>query len=302
MDKDRAKSAAALRRAAASPKVRAVLLTVDLPVVSKREADERVRMAAADVNANTGVAVSTQPARGFGFARQTGSFIDPDLSWADVAWVRRALTAAAAADADGRAPRPPLPLLLKGVQTAEDARRACRAGVDGIVLSNHGGRAADTAPPAILTLLELHRCCPEVLGAVAVLVDGGFRRGSDVVKALSLGAAAVGIGRPFLYALGYGRDGVEHAIDSECACLPTLLPALVESRPCAGVRGRRTDDVRWQVVKDEIETAMRLCGMADLMRDAHPDLVNTADIDHLVPGPGGHPYARKITSVVKPRL
>ena len=203
MDRDRAKSAAALARVAAAPgKVRAVLLTVDLPVVSKREADERVRMAAVDVNANTGVAVGV-PAdgRGGGFARRTGAFIDPDLGWADVAWARRA--------AGG------LPLLLKGVQTAEDARRALEAGVDGIVLSNHGGRAADTAAPAILTLLELHRCCPEVLAAMPVLVDGGFRRGSDVVKALCLGAAAVGIGRPFMYALGYGQEGVEHAIDGK---------------------------------------------------------------------------------------
>jgi len=196
VNKDRRLTEAAVRRVTASGKVRALVVTADLAVVSKREADERARPDGALArNTNTGVAAAGKG----GLARETGSFIDPALSWADLAWLR-SLT--------------DLPLLVKGIQRADDAVAALRAGCDGIVVSNHGGRAADGAPPAILTLLELHRCCPEVFANMEVLVDGGFRRGSDVVKAICLGASAVGIGRPLMYALGYGQDGVEHALAS----------------------------------------------------------------------------------------
>lgn len=106
--------------------------------------------------------------------------------------------------------------MVKGIQRSADAILAMRYGCQGLVLSNHGGRAVDTAPPAILTLLELQKNCPEVFGAMEVLVDGGFRRGSDVVKAICLGASAVGLGRPFLYALGYGQEGIERAVQSKC--------------------------------------------------------------------------------------
>lgn len=88
---------------------------------------------------------------------------------------------------------------------------AAKMGVQGIVISNHGGRAADTAPPSILVLLELQKHCPEIFAQLEVLIDGGFRRGSDIVKAICLGASAVGLGRPFLYSLSYGQEGVEHA-------------------------------------------------------------------------------------------
>jgi L-lactate dehydrogenase (cytochrome) len=87
--------------------------------------------------------------------------------------------------------------------------------VQGIVLSNHGGRALDNAPPAIITLLELHRECPEVLGVMEVLVDGGIRRGGDILKAICLGASGVGLGRPFMYAVSYGREGGAHAVNSK---------------------------------------------------------------------------------------
>jgi isopentenyl diphosphate isomerase/L-lactate dehydrogenase-like FMN-dependent dehydrogenase len=97
-------------------------------------------------------------------------------------------------------------LVLKGIVTREDAEIAVEHGVDGIVVSNHGGRAEDTLRSTI-------DCLPEVVGAVKgkipVLVDGGIRRGTDVVKALAEGAAAVLIGRPYLYALAVGgADGV----------------------------------------------------------------------------------------------
>jgi 4-hydroxymandelate oxidase len=102
-------------------------------------------------------------------------------------------------------------LLLKGVETGEDARMARERGVDGILVSNHGGRATETLRPTVETV-------PEVVEAVGnqipVLVDGGVRRGSSVFKALAMGARAVGIGRPYVWGLAsFGQDGVEHVID-----------------------------------------------------------------------------------------
>lgn len=102
-------------------------------------------------------------------------------------------------------------LLLKGVETGEDARMACERGVDGILVSNHGGRATETLRPTIESL-------PEVVDAVGnripVLVDGGIRRGSSVFKALAMGARAVGFGRPYIWGLAsFGQDGVEQVLD-----------------------------------------------------------------------------------------
>ncbi|KAH7165257.1 FMN-dependent dehydrogenase-domain-containing protein [Dactylonectria macrodidyma] len=240
VNKDRKQSEAAIREVVASGKIKAIFVTADVPVVPKREEDERVQSTETQALAGINLTVAGKDAKGSGFARQASSFIDSSLSWDDIKWLR-SLTS--------------VPILVKGIQRAEDARMAHQIGCDGIVLSNHGGRAADNAPPAILVLLELHKTCPEVLGAIEILIDGGFRRGSDVVKAICLGASAVGFGRSFLYALGYGEQGIERAID---------------------------------IIRDEVETTMRLCGMTDLMRDAHPRYVNTRDIDHLVPNEEDH--------------
>lgn len=73
----------------------------------------------------------------------------------------------------------------------------------------------DSSPPAILALMELQRCCPETFDHIEVYIDGGIRRGTDILKALCLGATAVSIGRTFLYALNYGEEGVEHLIESK---------------------------------------------------------------------------------------
>jgi isopentenyl diphosphate isomerase/L-lactate dehydrogenase-like FMN-dependent dehydrogenase len=102
-------------------------------------------------------------------------------------------------------------VILKGLDTREDARRAFENGADGIVVSNHGGRSTETLRPTI-------ECLPEVVdavrGRIPVFVDGGFRRGSDVYKALALGAKAVGIGRPYIYGLScFGQPGVERVLD-----------------------------------------------------------------------------------------
>ena len=102
-------------------------------------------------------------------------------------------------------------LVLKGIDTAEDAKLARDHGADGVVVSNHGGRATETGRGTIDIL-------PEVVDAVGaqipVFVDGGFRRGSDVYKALAIGARAVGIGRPYIYGLSaFGQAGVEKVLD-----------------------------------------------------------------------------------------
>lgn len=199
VNKDRRKSETAIREAVASGKVKAILVTVDVPVIPKREADERVRSSAPMALAGVNVSVTAGDKKGGGLARQAASFVDASIDWDIITWLRSLCS---------------LPILVKGIQTARDAKTAFLKGYDGIVLSNHGGRAADHAPPAILILLEIQRNCPEVLESMEVLIDGGFRRGADVVKAICLGASAVGLGRPFLYSLTYGQEGVEHAISS----------------------------------------------------------------------------------------
>ena len=102
-------------------------------------------------------------------------------------------------------------ILIKGLETGQDASLAIANGADGIVVSNHGGRATDTGRGTL-------ECLPEVAaavrGRVPVILDGGVRRGTDVLKALALGASAVGIGRPYIWGLGaYGQAGVDRVLE-----------------------------------------------------------------------------------------
>lgn len=224
----------------------ALMVTADLPVVGKREADERVQLDAGYQAAKHMAVQSVQgDKKGSGLARSTGSFIDPALNWEDIAWLKTLTNA---------------PIFVKGIQSAMDARKAMEYGCDGIYISNHGGRAADTAQPSILTLLEIQANCPEVLEKLEVFIDGGIRRGSDVLKAICLGASGVCLGRPYLYAVGYGEEGVGHLID---------------------------------IIQDELETAMQQVGIKSLS-EAHPGLLNTTELDPYVYRGDNHPYARKI--------
>jgi len=102
-------------------------------------------------------------------------------------------------------------LVVKGIETHEDAELCLKSGVDGIIVSNHGGRATETGRPTIDILPEVVQA---VGGRIPVLVDGGFRRGTDIFKALALGARAVGVGRPYIWGLSaFGQPGVEAVLD-----------------------------------------------------------------------------------------
>ncbi|HUS05791.1 MAG TPA: alpha-hydroxy acid oxidase, partial [Bryobacteraceae bacterium] len=122
--------------------------------------------------------------------------LDPTLTWPDIEWlVSIART----------------PVLLKGIMTGEDAARAVASGVHGIVVSNHGARTVDTLPGTIEALPEI---VAAVQGRVPVLLDSGVRRGTDIVKAIAMGAAAVMIGRPYIYGLALaGSEGVRRVVE-----------------------------------------------------------------------------------------
>jgi isopentenyl diphosphate isomerase/L-lactate dehydrogenase-like FMN-dependent dehydrogenase len=104
-----------------------------------------------------------------------------------------------------------MPVLIKGIETREDAALAVEYGADGVVVSNHGGRATPTGRGTIEALPEVVEA---VNGRIPILIDGGIRRGADVFKALALGATAVAVGRPYAWGLGaFGQAGVERVID-----------------------------------------------------------------------------------------
>jgi L-lactate dehydrogenase (cytochrome) len=159
-------------------------------------------------------------------AAHVASQFDQALSWHDIEWLRSIW--------DG-------PIVLKGIQTVADAKQAVAMGVDGIGLSNHGGRQLDDAP-APIELVEPVR--DELADSATIICDGGIRRGSDIVKALALGADAVSIGRPYLYALGAaGERGVDQMLTSlreglertmaltGCRSLDEITRDLVQRRP-----------------------------------------------------------------------
>lgn len=188
-----------------SGKIKFICLTLDAPVPGKREHDERSQNVASNLPVTSAVqeGSTSTPSGGGGLGRQPFMGTSPTLTWKNtLPWL---------------AEHTSLPIVLKGIQTHEDAYLASLHApqVKGIILSNHGGRALDTAPPAMHTLLEIRKYCPEVLQKIEVLVDGGIKRGTDVVKALCLGAGGVGIGRAALWGLGAGGvAGVERTLES----------------------------------------------------------------------------------------
>jgi 4-hydroxymandelate oxidase len=205
---DRVFAAEMLSRVAAAG-YGALVWTVDFPVAGLRHRDSR-----SGFELFVGV-----PGTDYEF--------DPMITWDDLAWIRERASG--------------LPVLVKGVLTAEDAALAIEHGADGIVVSNHGGRQLDSSAASLDALPEV---VETVAGRVPVLMDGGVRRGTDVIKALALGAAAVLVGRPTTWGLTVaGRQGVADVLRilreetlnamtlTGCRTLTDIGPALVARAP-----------------------------------------------------------------------
>ncbi|HWB73007.1 MAG TPA: alpha-hydroxy acid oxidase [Egibacteraceae bacterium] len=211
-----------LVRRAAEAGYRALVLTVDLPVLGRRRRDERHRFTLPEGMEMANVGRSTVPAEGSALEAYARQELDPAVTFDDIAWL---------AEASG------LPVVVKGVLRGDDAAACLDAGAAAVAVSNHGGRQLDTAVAGADAL-------PEVVAAVAgrgeVYVDGGVRRGTDVVKALALGARAVMVGRPVLWGLATGgADGVAEVLGA---------------------------------LRAETERALALCGAASVS-ELRPDLV-----------------------------
>jgi L-lactate dehydrogenase (cytochrome) len=209
---------------------------VDAPGFGRREKDMRLK----SISLNSHMQKGTTTKRDQGYAKSLSSFIDPSLNWSDIAWFRSITK---------------MPIILKGIQCSEDALLAVHHGCDGIILSNHGGRQLDFARSGIEILAEVMDAL-RINGyenKLEVWIDGGIRRGSDIFKALALGAKAVGIGRPMLYGLAsYGQEGVERVIE---------------------------------MFKEELENTMRLMGTPTL-KDILPSMVITKNLsEHYSPVP-----------------
>lgn len=173
-----------------------------------------------------------------GIAKANTGFINADIQWDVIQWLRRTTN---------------LPIVVKGIQSVEDAVAAYESRVDGIVLSNHGGRSQDTSQPPLLTLLEINHYAPHIIGKdMQIFVDGGIRRGTDIIKALALGATAVGIGRPVLYSMSgdFGEYGVRRML---------------------------------QILRNELQTNMSFIG-ASTVRDIHMGMLNTRKLERMMTG------------------
>lgn len=197
--RDRGATEALVRRVEAAG-ARALVLTVDAPLLGRRERDVANRFALPPdlgiENLHAAGYARLPPASGeSGLAAYVAELLDPSLTWEAIAWLRSITK---------------LPVLVKGIVRADDAVRAVEHGAAGIVVSNHGGRQLDASPA---TIDVLPRIADAVAGRAEILVDGGIRRGADVVKALAYGAKAVCVGRPVLWGLAAGgRAGVATAL------------------------------------------------------------------------------------------
>ncbi|MFN8638522.1 MAG: alpha-hydroxy acid oxidase [Dehalococcoidia bacterium] len=205
----------------------ALVLTVDAPLLGRRERDARNAFALPPglAAANFELELMRRPLAApgqSGLGRYFASLMDPSITWGDVTWLRSITR---------------LPVIVKGILRGDDAVLAIEAGASALVVSNHGGRQLDTAVSTIEALPEVIEA---VAGRIEVLVDGGVRRGTDVVKAIALGARGVLLGRPLLWGLAVdGEAGARHVLE---------------------------------LLAGELDLAMALCGAATL-GDLTPDLI-----------------------------
>jgi lactate 2-monooxygenase len=202
---------------------KAIVLTVDSPMVGWRDRDRRneyfpflagegIAQYATDPVFRSRLAEPPETDPAAAGRAVVDMFPNLGLTWDDLAWVRAQV---------------PIPLLIKGILSGDDALKARAAGFDGYIVSNHGGRQLDGEVAALDALVEVRAALGE---DAVVLVDGGVRRGPDVVKALALGADAVLVGRPYVYGLAVGgRAGVERVVS-------VLLEEVHHSFALAGLR------------------------------------------------------------------
>lgn len=200
IDRDRGRSEALVRRAEAAG-CGALVLTVDTPLLGRRERDVRnafhvpPELPVPHLGEVTRDTLASGEEGGSALSATFARHLDSAITWRDVTWLRE-LTR--------------LPVLVKGVVRGDDALRALDHGADGVIVSNHGGRQLDAAIPTARALPEV---ADAMAGRGALLVDGGIRRGSDVVAALALGAQAVLLGRPILWGLAAdGEAGVARVL------------------------------------------------------------------------------------------
>jgi L-lactate dehydrogenase (cytochrome) len=231
-----------------------LFITVDTPVVGKRSADRRLQARElADLEVTAGedankAAIISKSGKLHG-GRAPPGVLSQTLNWEDVSWIRNEWQG---------------PIVIKGIQCAEDASIAANLGVEGIYLSNHGGRQLQDAVSSLDTLMQIREQFPDLLSRVEVYVDGGFSTGADILKALCLGARAVGIGRPFMYAVAaYGTNGVMRAIDG--------------GFPFEDIK-TYTDYVA--VLTEEIEIGMRLLGVKTLA-ELKPEMISFPQTSYL---------------------
>ena len=211
----------------------AVVVTVDSPAFGRKNRD--LRNGFNDLPSGMCCENLREPVNGNGSGKVRQIVFSPDLSWKSIEWLRQVTE---------------LKIVLKGIVHPEDAKLAVRHGADAVLVSNHGGRQLDTVPATINLLPAI---VDAVDGRIPLLLDGGIRRGTDVLKALALGADAVAIGRPVLWGLALaGEAGVAQVLEmlrSEldraltlcgCGSVRDLTPDLLQFRPVEEpcVRGR----------------------------------------------------------------
>jgi 4-hydroxymandelate oxidase len=206
---------------------KALCITVDAPLLGRRERDVRNRFSLPD-----GLRIATvgdyleksmaENSKNSSLNVYFASLLDQSVTWKDIEWIRSISK---------------LPIIVKGIHRPDDAIKAIEHGIDGIVVSNHGARQLDTVPATIDLLPSISNA---VNGKLEIFLDGGIRRGTDVIKAIALGARAVLIGRPILWGL---------AVDGGNGASAVL-----------------------RLIKDETDLAMALCGISKIS-EANKDLI-----------------------------